>query len=184
LTDVKRTYNATVTTLSCIVFVLLVIIGVFIWRLRRASPINRTTTTEKVIADSVGQPDSPLDQPVSETGLYMDLHPRPLDGQSRAPPEYKSPQGRGKNTEYYNVGFSERGSGRKFISPHDQRVSEPAAYMELQPRPLKGPSHPLLEYTSLQGGSEDTEYHNLGVKKGNEKDKQEEIYDEIRIAQC
>ena len=184
MTDVKRTYNATVTTLSCIVFVLLVIIGVLIWRLRRASPINRTTTAEKVITDSVGQPDSPLDQPVSEPSSYMKLHPRSLQGQSRAPSEYESPQDRGKNTEYDNVGFTERGSGKKSFSPHNQRVSEPATYMELQPRSLKGPSHPLPEYTSLQGGSEKTEYYNLGVKKGNEKDKQEEIYDEIRNAQC
>ena len=182
MTDVKRTYNATVVTFSCIVFVSLVIIGALIWRLRRASPINKTTTTDKVITDSAGQPDSP--QPVSEPGLYMDLHPRPLEGQSGAPAQYKSLQGKGKNTEYYNVGFTKQGSGRKLVSPHDQRVTEPAAYMELQPRPSKGPSHPLPEYTSLQGRSKNTEYYNVGFNKGNKKDKQEEIYDEVGNAQC
>ena len=155
-----------------------------IWRFRRASPINKASATDKVITDSAGQPDSPLDQPVSEPGLYMDLHPRPLEGRSRVPAEYKSLQGKGKNTEYYNVGFSKQSSGRKLVSPHDQRVTEPATYMELQPRSSKGPSHLLPEYTSLQGRSKNTEYYNVGFNKGNKKDKQEEIYDEVGNTQC
>jgi len=184
LTDVKRTYNATVIALSCIVFVLLVVIGVLIWRLRRASPINRATTADKVITDNVGQPDSPRDQHVSEPGLYMEVHLRPSEGQSRAPPEYESLQGRDKNAEYYNVGFSKRGNGRKRSSARDQHVSEPATYMELQPRPLEGQSHVLPEYKSLQGRDKDPGYYNVGFNKGNKRDKQEELYDEIGNAQC
>ena len=184
LTDAKLTYNATVITLSCIVFVLLVIIGVLIWRARRALPINRATTTDKVITDNVGQPDSPRDQHGSEPDPYMELHPRPSEGQSRAPPEYKSLQGKNKNTEYYNVGFSKGGNGRKRSSPHDQHFSEPATYMELQPRPSEGQSHALPDYESLQGKDKNTEYYNVGFNKGNKRGKQEEIYDEVGNAQC
>lgn len=188
LTDVKRTLNATVITLSCIVFVLLVVIGVLIWRVRRALPNNRTTTADKAIIDNVGQSDSPRNQHVSEPGLYMELHPRPSEGQSRAPPEYTSLQGRNKNSEYYNVGFSKQDSGRKVDSPHDQHVSEPAAYMELQPRHdprhSDGQSHALPEYKGLQGRNKNPEYHNVGFNKGNKRDKQEEIYDEVGNAQC
>ena len=181
LTDVKRTYNATVITLSCIVFVVLVVNGVLIWRLRRASPDNRATTTDKV---NTGQPDSPRDQPVSEPGSYMELYPRLSEEQSRAPPEYQSLQDIDKNTEYYNVGLSKQGRGRKRGPSHDQRVSEPAAYMELQPRPSEGQSHALPEYKSLQDRNKDPGYYNVGMNKGNKRDKQEEIYDEVENGKC
>ena len=179
LTDVS--IHSAVISLACLLFVSLVIIGLLIWRVRRASPNNGATTTDK--ADSVGKHDSPRDQHVSEPGLYMDFHSRPSEGQSRAPPEYKSLQRRDKNTEYYNVGFS-KGSGRKRDQSHDQRVSEPAAYMELQPRPLEGPSHPHAEYKSLQGRDKNPGCYNVGFNKGNKQGKQEEIYDEIGNAQC
>ena len=183
-TDVKRTFNSTVITFSSIVFVLLVVIGVLIWRVRRALPNNRTTTADKAITENVGPPDSPRDQHVSEPGSYMELHPRSSEGQSHAPPEYKSLQGRNKNPEYCNVGFSKRGSGRKLGSQHDQLVSEPAAYMELQPRPSEGQSHALPEYKSLQDTNKNPVYYNVGFNQGNKRDKQEEIYDEIGNAQC
>ena len=165
----------------CPVFVLLVVIGVLIWRLRRASPDNRATTTDKV---NTSQPDSLRDQPVSEPGSYMELHPRPLEGQTRAPPENKSLQGRNKNSEYYNVGCKNQGSGGKLGSKHGQNASEPAAYMELQPRPSVGQSHALPEYKSLQGRNKDPGYYNVGLNKGNKRDKQEEIYDEVENAKC
>ena len=172
LTDVS--IHSAVISLACLLFVSLVIIGLLIWRVRRASPINGATTTDKAITDRVGKHDSLRDQHVSEPGLYMDLHSRPSEGQSRAPPEYKS----------LHVGFSKQGSGRKHGQPHDQRVSEPAAYMELQPRPLEGPSHPHPEYKSLQGRDKNPGYDNVGFNKGNKQDKQEEIYDEVGNAQC
>ena len=155
-----------------------------IWRARRALPINRATTADKVIADNIGQPDSPRDQHVSEPGSYMELHPRPSEGQSHAPPEYTSLQGKDHNTEYYNVGFCKRGSAGKRKSPHDQHMSEPATYMELQPRPSGGQSHVLPEYKSLQGAKKNPGYYNVGFNKGNKRDKQEELYDEVGNAQC
>ena len=110
----------------------------------------------------------------------MELHPRSLEGQSHAPPEYTSLQGKDKNTEYYNVGFCKRGNAGKRKSPHDQQVSEPATNMELQPRPSGGHSHALPEYKSLQG----TKKNPVGFNKGNKRDKQEELYDEVGNAQC
>ena len=184
LTDVKHTFNSTVISLACLLFVSLVLNGLLIWRVRRASPNNGAMTAGKPITDSVGKHDSPRDQHVSEPGSCMELHSRPSEGQSRATPEYKSLQRRDKNTEYYNVGFSKQGSGRKRGQPHDQRVSEPAAYMELQPRPSEGPSHPHAEYKSLQGRDKNPGYDNVGFNKGSKQDKQEEIYDEIGNAQC
>ena len=108
--DVQHILRAAVVPLSCIVFVLLVVIGVFIWRTRRAEPNNRTTTANKTITDDIGQPKSPRAQHVSEPGVYMELHPRPTDGQSGAPAEYQTLQGRHMTSGFYNVGFKE---GRK-----------------------------------------------------------------------
>ena len=68
-----------------------------IWRARRVLPNNRATTT---------QPDSPRDQHVSEPGSYMELHPRPSEGQSHAPPEYTRLLDEDENTEFYNVEFN------------------------------------------------------------------------------
>ena len=151
VTDSERTFNPTVITLSCIVFVLLVVVGLMIWRARRALPNNRATTaSDKAITDSVGNPDSPRDQHVPEPGSHMELHRRPSEGQSRAPPEYVSLQGRDKNPECYNTGLSKRGNGGKRISAHDQHVSEPATYMEPQPRPSEGQSHAFPVYYNVE----------------------------------
>ena len=90
-------------------------IGVLVWRLRRALPENRATTANKSITDDVGQNVSPRDQHMSEPGSYMELRPRPLEGQSPGPPVYKSLQHKDKNTEYYNVGFIEGKEGQEEI---------------------------------------------------------------------
>lgn len=104
-------FRVVVIALSCIVFVLLVVIGVLIWRNRRFEANNRTTTRNKNITDEIGQPKSPRDQPVSEPCVYMELHPRPSNGQSRAPAEYQTLQGRHMTSGYYNGGF--KGGSKK-----------------------------------------------------------------------
>ncbi|KAJ7357740.1 hypothetical protein OS493_023213 [Desmophyllum pertusum] len=73
-----RGFIASVIVLSCIVFVLFVVIGVLIWRQRRTVPKNRTTSAGKAFTEDAGQPDSPRDQHVSEPGSYMELHPQGL----------------------------------------------------------------------------------------------------------
>ena len=88
-------------------FVLLVTIGVLVWRRRRALPNNRATTADKSITDNVGLSVLPREQDTSEAGSYMELSPRPLEEQSPEPPEYKSLQDKDESTEYYNVGFNE-----------------------------------------------------------------------------
>ena len=49
--------------------------------------------------------DSARDHPLSEPGVYMELHPRLLEGESRAPLEYQTLQGEKTEPGYYNVGF-------------------------------------------------------------------------------
>lgn len=90
-------------TWPCIVFVLLVLIGVLIWRLRRAQAISRTATAKKAFVLDTVQSVLPLEQHVLEPGSYMELSPRPSDGQTRVPPEYQSLQGGHANAGYYNV---------------------------------------------------------------------------------
>lgn len=100
---------ATVITLSCIVFILLAVIGVLIWRLRRALLENRATTANQSITDNVGRSVSPRNQQVPEPDCYMELLPRPLEGQAPGPPAgYQSVQHKDKNNDYYNVGFNDR----------------------------------------------------------------------------
>ena len=83
-----------------IVFPLLVLIGVLIWRLRRAQASNTpATATSRDTIQSV----FPLEQHASEPGSYMELRPRPSEGQTRVPPEYQSSQGSNVNAGYYNV---------------------------------------------------------------------------------
>ena len=145
-------------------------------------PNSRATTADKTTTDDIGKPDSPRDQHASEPGLYMELHPRPSEGRSHAPPEYTSLQGTNKNPEYYNVGFTKRGNRNKLDLPGDQQTSEPGSYMEVHPRPLEEQSRAPPEYKSLQGTKKNPGYYNVGFK-GNSRN-QHEIYDEIGSAQA
>ena len=99
--------QASTIALSTLVFVLLTVIGVLVWRLRRTVPNNKASTADKDVTDNVGQARSSRAQHVSEPGVYMELHPRPSEGQSRAPSEYQTLQGRHMTSECYNVGFKE-----------------------------------------------------------------------------
>ena len=82
---------------------LLVLIGVLIWRLKRAQASNRTATAKKATIINTVQSVFPLEQHVSGSGSHMELRPRPSDGQTRLPPEYQSLQGSYMNAGYYNV---------------------------------------------------------------------------------
>ena len=84
---------------------LLTVIGVLVWRLRRTVPNNKASTADNDVTDNVGQARSSRAQHVSEPGVYMELHPRPSEGQSRAPAEYQTLQGSHMTSGYYNVGF-------------------------------------------------------------------------------
>ena len=88
---------------SVIVFPLLVLIGVLIWRLRRAQASNRPATAKKATSRDTVQSVFPLEQHASEPGSYMELRPRPSEGQTRVLPEYQSSQGSHVNAGYYNV---------------------------------------------------------------------------------
>ena len=84
LTCESQVLRAVVITLPCIVFVLLIVIGALLWRLRRTE-LNKKATTVKS-----GIPVPSGGHQVSEPGVYMELHPRPSEGRLREPPEYQS----------------------------------------------------------------------------------------------
>ena len=99
-TDFQNIFQAITIASSTLVLVLLVVIGVLVWRLRRAGPNNKASTADKEITDNVGQH-------VSEPDVYMELQPWPSQGQSRAPTEYQMLQGRHITSGYCSVGFKE-----------------------------------------------------------------------------
>ena len=103
--DLQNIFKASTIALSTLVFVLLVVIGVLVWRLRRNVQNNKTSTADKNITDNFGQARSSRSHHVSEPGDYMELDPRPSEGQSRAPAEYQTLQGRHMTSGYYNVEF-------------------------------------------------------------------------------
>ena len=120
LTDANSIFSVAVIALSFLVFVSLVLNGVLIWRLTRAVPNRRAATADEAVKDGGNQPDLPRDQHVTEPGSYMELRPRPSEGQIRAPPEYTSLQGAHKDPEYYNVGFNKGKSGNEHEEIYDE----------------------------------------------------------------
>ena len=102
-TDVQSIFGTNDIVWSWIVFLLLVLIGALIWRLRRAQASNRLATAKKATIKDTVQSVFPLEQHASEPGSYMELRPRPSEGQTRLPPEYQSLQGSHVNAGYYNV---------------------------------------------------------------------------------
>ena len=115
-TDVQSIFRVNDIIWSWIVFLLLVLIGVLIWRLRRAQASNRPATAKKATIRDTVQSVFPLEQHASEPGSYMELRPRPSEGQTRVLPEYQSLQGSHVNAGYYNVvpeGGNKRGSNEE-----------------------------------------------------------------------
>ena len=88
-------------------FFSLIVNGILIWRLRRAEPNKRTTIVNSGIPVPSGV------HQASEPGVYMELQPRPSDGQSREPPEYQSLDDRRVTQDYYNMGVSEESLDEK-----------------------------------------------------------------------
>ena len=97
-TDLQNIFQASTIAFSTLVLALLVVIGVLVWRLRRAAPTNEASTADK---------DINVPQHVSDTDEYMELQPRPFHGQSRARTEYHTLQGRHMTSGYCSVGFKE-----------------------------------------------------------------------------
>jgi len=75
------------------------------------SPNKRTT--------AAGRHNSVRNHHVSEPGIYMELHPRPSEGESRAPLEYQTLQDKNTVPGYYNVGF-ERGDKAENEEVYDE----------------------------------------------------------------
>jgi len=60
--------------------------------------LNKSTT-------AADRNDSARDHRVSDPGVYMELHPRPSEGESRATLEYQTLQVKSTVPGYCNVGF-------------------------------------------------------------------------------
>ncbi len=124
LTDVNSTFNATVIALSCFVFLSLVVNAVLIWRLRRAVSNNRTMTTDKTIIHDIGKPDLPRDQHVSVPDSYMELRPRPSEGHSLSPPDFKSAHDTNKSPGYYNLGLNKGNDGNDNEETYEEIMND------------------------------------------------------------
>ena len=99
--------RAVVVALSCVVFLQLVVVAFLIWRQKRSMP-GKTNTPDNCTTSEVERHGSPCDYHISEPGVYMELHIRPSEGQSREPPEYRALQGKNTTPGYYNAGFNRR----------------------------------------------------------------------------
>lgn len=116
--DQSLVFRVTVIAFSCVAFLLLIVIGLLLWKLRR--PFTRkANTSDKYTCDKSGRHDTSRDEHVSEPGSYMELKPRTLEGQSRAAPEYQELKSKKETPEYYNLGVS-RGQ-----TSADEQVYEP-----------------------------------------------------------
>ena len=106
LTDQQHILRAVVIALSSVVLLQLIVIAFFLWRQRRAKP-DKTDRLNKC-STAADRNDSARDHRVSDPGVYMELHPRPSEGESRAPLEYQTLQVKNTVPGYYNVGFKRR----------------------------------------------------------------------------
>ena len=82
---------------------MLIVIGLLLWRLRRAST-RKANTSDKYSGDKSGRHDTSRNKHVSEPGPYMELKPRTLEGQSHTVPEYQELQSKKETPVYYNLG--------------------------------------------------------------------------------
>ena len=109
--DQYLVFRVTVIAFSCVAFLLLIVIGLLLWRLRRVLP-RKASTLDKYSGDKSGRHDTSRNEHVSEPGPYMELKPRTLEGQSHAVPEYQELQSKKEATGYYNLGvIGEKRSG-------------------------------------------------------------------------
>ena len=100
--------------MSCVVVLLLIVIALLLWRLKRASP-NKVNSQDKYTrgeGDHVVFHETPHNQG-SEPGTYMELHPRQSEGESRAPPEYQTLRGPKANPEYCNASSNKGSTAQK-----------------------------------------------------------------------
>ncbi|XP_022783232.1 hemicentin-2-like isoform X1 [Stylophora pistillata] len=113
--DTENILLAIVIALSCIVFVLLVIICGLIWQRRGAVPNKRIQSKEKIDFDGVKSlPDQQSsDDQASDPGTYMELKSRPSNQESHVPSMYQSLQEKLENPGYYNMVLPEENGGKQ-----------------------------------------------------------------------
>ena len=132
---------------SCVAVLLLIVIGLLLWRLRRVLT-RKANTSDNYICDKGERHDTSRDEHFSEPGPYTELKPRTLDGQSRAAPEYQELQSKKETPGYYNLGVNRRRRSA------DEQVYEQMGTAESRAAP---------EYQELPSKKETPGYYNLSV---------------------
>ena len=99
VTGLSNIYRIIVIALSCIVFVLLIAVGLLTWRLVRASRSKKEKRPETGTSNEVEQPKTPGDQHVSQG----DGHLEPVEVMPSAPSHYQSIHRNGTYAKYGNV---------------------------------------------------------------------------------
>ena len=94
-----------VIALSCVVALLLLTIGLLLWRHKRV-PVDKRNTSDTYTCEKSGGRETPRDQPMSDPGTYMELQSRPSEIHSRSLSECQTLQGKRATPGYYNVGFN------------------------------------------------------------------------------
>lgn len=98
-------YFVIVIALSSLVLVLIIVISLLAWRLRRALNNRREKTPQGHTSDEKGQRDSTRDQHVPDEMPYMELKPGLLEELPRETSNYQSLKGTVTSSAYYNAGF-------------------------------------------------------------------------------
>ncbi|XP_022793315.1 tyrosine-protein phosphatase Lar-like [Stylophora pistillata] len=113
--DTQSIFLASVIPLSCIVFVLLLIICGLIWQRRRAVLNKRLQCKEEIDFDGVkSSPDQQSsNEQASGSSTYMELKPMPSNQESRVPSEYQSLQENPENPGYYNTVLHKQNGGKQ-----------------------------------------------------------------------
>ena len=115
LPDTQSIFLASVIALSCIVFVLLLIICGLIWQRRQAVLNKRIQSKEEIDFDGVKSSSyqQSSNEQASDPNTYMELRPRPSNQESRVPSEYQSLQETPENPGYYNTVFQKENGGKQ-----------------------------------------------------------------------
>lgn len=93
--------------MSGLVLVLLIVVSLLAWRLKRAVSKRREKTPQRPhTSDEKEQRDSTHDQHIPEELPYMELNPGALEELPRTASNYQSLKGANTSSPYYNVGFN------------------------------------------------------------------------------
>lgn len=103
----EHIFRITAIILSCVIFSLVVVLGLLLWRQRRM--LSEQSNASDGSSCSSDKQDNLQTNPKSEAGLDMELCPRISDRQPREQPEYQGLQDNNEPKEYSNLDFKRNG---------------------------------------------------------------------------